>query len=85
MSCNNCKRLAEEIELGTVTVENLNKDIIQLDAELDRVDFEKSQLQITITEQAEQIKHYLKVIQMLQEHNTGLLMKLKAATPQKGE
>ena len=45
MSCNNCKRLAEEIELGTVTVENLNKDIIKLDEELDRVDYEKSQLQ----------------------------------------
>ena len=36
------------------------------------------------SEQAEQIKHYLKVIQMLQEHNTGLLMKLKAVQPQKG-
>ena len=55
MSCNNCKRLAEEIELGTVTVENLNKDIIKLDEELDRVDYEKSQLQAENQHQTEQI------------------------------
>ena len=58
-------------ELGEEEFLNINRDLIII--------------QGNVSEQAEQIRHYLKVIQMLQEHNTGLLMKLKAAQPQKGQ